>query len=80
MLKAFQISSNETLEPVFNSAEILMMGVSRSKSYPVDKGCQFVGNKTKGQISKQVLQENKARQILRKMNISYPLTHACACQ
>ena len=44
-----------------------MMGVSRSKSYPVEKGCQFVGNKTKGQISKQVLQENKARQILRKM-------------
>ena len=31
-----------------------------------------VGNKAKGQISKLVLQENKARQIFRKTNISYP--------
>ena len=34
---------------------------------------QFVGNKRKGQIWKQVFQENKARHIFRKMNISYPL-------
>ena len=34
---------------------------------------RFVGNKTKGQIWKQVFQENKARHIFRKMNISYPL-------
>ena len=42
----------------------------------------FVGNKAKGRISKRVLQENKARQIPRKMNISYPLirTGACAYQ
>ena len=34
----------------------------------------FVGNKAKGRISKQVLQENKARQVFfRKTNISYPL-------
>ena len=33
----------------------------------------FVGNKAKGRISKRVLQENKARQIFRKTNISYPL-------
>ena len=33
----------------------------------------FVGNKAKGLISKRVFQENKARQIFRKMNISYPL-------
>ena len=52
-----------------------MMGASRSKSYLLDKGCQFVCNKTEGQISKQALEENKARQILQKMNISYPLTH-----
>ena len=37
--------------------------------------CQllFVGTKEKERISKQVFQENKARQIFRKMNISYPL-------
>ena len=34
---------------------------------------QFVGNKAKGRISKRVFQENKARQIFHKMNISYPL-------
>ena len=33
----------------------------------------IVGNKVKGRISKRVFQENKARQIFRKMNISYPL-------
>ena len=33
----------------------------------------FVGNKAKGRISKRVFQENKARQIFRKMNISNPL-------
>ena len=34
---------------------------------------QFVGNKAKGSISKRVFQENKARQIFRKTNISYSL-------
>ena len=35
---------------------------------------EFVGNKVKVQISKkQVLQENKARQIFRQTNISYIL-------
>ena len=35
---------------------------------------EFVGNKVKVQISKkQVLQENKARQIFRQANISYTL-------
>ena len=33
---------------------------------------QFVGNKAKERISKQVLKENKARQIFRKANVSYP--------
>ena len=32
----------------------------------------FVGNKAKGRILKWVSQENKARQIFRKTNISYP--------
>ena len=34
---------------------------------------ELVVNKEKRWILKRVLQENKARQILRKMNISYPL-------
>ena len=34
---------------------------------------QIIGNKAKGRISKRVFQENKARQIFRKTNISYPL-------
>ena len=33
----------------------------------------FVGNNSKRQISKRVFQENKARQVFRKINISYPL-------
>ena len=37
----------------------------------------FVGNKAKVRISKRVLQENKARQISRKTNISYPLIRTC---
>ena len=34
---------------------------------------QLLGNKAKGRISKRVFQENKARQIFWKTNISYPL-------
>ena len=34
---------------------------------------KFVGNKAKGRISKRVFQENKARQIFREANISYPI-------
>ena len=34
---------------------------------------QLFGNKAKGRISKRVFQENKARQIFRKTNISYSL-------
>ena len=41
----------------------------------------FVGNKAKGQISRRVFQENKARQIFQKVNICYPLirtgTYVC---
>ena len=35
--------------------------------------CYFVGNKTKGRISKRSLQENNACHFFRKTNISYPL-------
>ena len=34
---------------------------------------KIVSNKAKGRISKRVFQENKARQIFRKTNISYPV-------
>ena len=42
----------------------------------------IVGNQAKGWISKRVFQENRARQIFRKTNISYPLirTRTCAYQ
>ena len=36
----------------------------------------FVGNKAKGRNSTRVFQENKARQILQKPNISYQLIRA----
>ena len=39
----------------------------------------FVVNKAKGRISKRVFQKNKARQIFRKTNISYPDTHTYVC-
>ena len=37
----------------------------------VEKEQRYVGNKAKGRISKRVFQENKARRIFRKTNISY---------
>ena len=37
------------------------------------KYSHYLSNKAKGRISKGMFQENKARQIFRKMNISYPL-------
>ena len=40
---------------------------------------QVVGNKAKGRISKRVFQENKACQIVRKTNISYPLIRTRTC-
>ena len=54
-------------------------GKSWGKLY---RKCIIVGNKVKGRVSKRVFQENKARQIFRKTNISYPLirTRTCAYQ
>ena len=40
---------------------------------------KLVGNKAKAWISKRVLQENKARQVFRKTDISYPLIRSCTC-
>ena len=39
----------------------------------------IIGNKAKGRISKPVFQENKARQIFRKTNISYSLICTRTC-
>ena len=48
----------------------------------LDTAGSAVINKAKGRISKRVLQENKARQIFQKINISYALirTPSCAYQ
>ena len=50
--------------------------------YKKNRNSDYVGNKAKGRISKRVSQENKAPQIFRKTNISYPLirTSTCSCQ
>ena len=40
---------------------------------------KFVGNMARVRISKRVFQENKARQIFRKTNISYPLIRTRTC-
>ena len=61
---------------VYRQHESLVFGNLKSIWYDYCKGyhiIRFVGNKIKGWISKRVLQENKARQIFRKTNISYPL-------
>ena len=46
----------------------------------VNSSFDFVGNKAKGRISKRVLKENKARQVFRIKNISYPLIRTCVYQ
>ena len=47
--------------------------------HDVKKLRYYVSNKTKGRISKRMFQENKARQIFRKTNISYPLIRTRTC-
>ena len=53
--------------------------LTRDKFMPEIHLRQHVGNKAKGRISKRVFQENKARQIFRKTNISYPLIRTRTC-
>ena len=77
------VNSNYFLiQPSFRDANILHQVVSSHEfmhlrsSYPVNLHIFFfeiICNKAKRRISKQVFQENKARQIFRKTNISYPL-------
>ena len=54
----------------------------REKNYCQNIKANTVGNKVKGRISKRLFQGNKARQIFRKTNSSYPLirTRTCAYQ
>ena len=63
------VISHLTKLHVFCMIFLLMLYIFVRKA-PISK---FVGNKTKGRISKRLFQENKARQIFRKRNISYPL-------
>ena len=56
------------------SASVFMKALNVLQ-YTPDRYLRFVGNKAKGRISKRVFQENKARQIFRKTNISYPLIY-----
>ena len=56
-----------------NVRSIIMILWTRDKVPHAEILPQFVGNKAKGQISKRVFQENKARQIFRKTNMSYRL-------
>ena len=51
--------------------KFVQQGKQREKQQPYSHS-QFVGNKAKGRISKQVLQENKACQIFPKTNIFFP--------
>ena len=61
------------------SQEIKVSPITREKTF---YKIQFIGKRAKGWISKRVFQENKARQIFRKTNISFPLirTPTCAYQ
>ena len=65
---------------VFCLKLLMFIGEESLKNiFPCDLGAfcssnvKLVSNKAKGRISKRVFQENKARQIFRKTNISYPL-------
>ena len=51
--------------------------IQKCLTHVVPKFLDIVGNKAKERISKRVFQENKARQIFRKTNISYPLIRTC---
>ena len=66
LLKLYKVVSYEL--SILNFTSVLI----RSQAYKT-------GNVVNGQISKLVLQENKAREIFRKMNISCPLIRTRVC-
>ena len=67
---------------MFDVLKSVENGLNFNSSKSTMEILEHVGNKAKGRISKRVFQENKARQIFRKTNISYPLirTRTCAYQ
>ena len=60
-----------------HSVEIYLFKINIKETMSLEQ--QIVGNKAKGRISKRVFQENKAHQIFRKTNISYPLIRRRTC-
>ena len=56
------------------------MLINSVKHLWIIKGLHVVGDKAKWSILKRVFQENKARQIFRKTNISYPLIRPNTCE
>ena len=69
-----------------DSGEFLLSGYGMLSSYVQNNQrkinlleLQIVGNKSKGQFSKRVFQENKTRQIFRRTNMAYPLIHVRTC-
>ena len=63
---------------IFHVFEIVQMVQNHARRL-IWKLWYTVGNEPKGWISKRVFQENKARQLFRKTNISYPLIDTCTC-
>ena len=71
------LQNSERLKPVNGFWKTLHHRYLTGPNYALVK--YFVGNKAKGKNSKRVLQENKARQIFRKTNISYRLIRKRTC-
>ena len=72
----FQVNSASNTLTTFNILVNCLLPVYFMNAFK----CLFVGNKEKGRILKRVFQENKACQIFRKTNISYPLIFTRTCE
>ena len=73
----FWLLPGESGIPFSKEAIFNLMNTSGSQTSQITSN--YVGNKAKGQISKWLFQENKARQVFRKANISYPLIRTRTC-
>ena len=62
---------------VWNKFRKSVIKLNHDKLLYAKANSQIVGNKAKERNSKPVFQENKARQIFQKTNISYPLIRTC---
>ena len=72
----FQVNSPSNTLTTFNTLVNCLLPAYFMNTFK----CLFAGNKEKGRILKRVFQENKACQIFRKTNISYPLIRTCTCE